>query len=433
MARDPSVPPESPGGTSLLAWAYLSAGCGLILLGAILPGRDEEALEVPRAILLGAGLISLGAAVARRLRTAPNDVESRIITGSLILTAGFGVVLAYLGTPDKKLFPDQPDRSNASAVVEKNVLPEKNLLADLPDRQWDSIRMFLGVLAAVTFVGAGLVVLPLAARKVVVSLLVLLHFTSIFVSVTSVPPPNSAPPWLSVQAWYYVFRPYSSFMYLNNAYHFYSPEPGPPTLAWFYVNYDDGTGRWLKLPSHKDSPVPMHFQRLLALTESINVVNHNIPPDYDNLIRARRLAGELHKPEIPLPVDTPPTLAYQPLEQYSRIMVSAYVRHVARTWPHPDNNPDAKVTSIKAYRLIHQIIDAPHLAQGLSPNDETSDWPYYLGEFDPDGTMKNETDPFLYFWLPIRWMPQANGGPALENCLEIHATTKPQPAEEAKP
>jgi hypothetical protein len=385
----------------------------LIIIGVLLPGRDANALEVPRGVLLGAGVITLGIAVAGRLRAAAQDIDSRIVSASLMLTAAVGVGLAYVGTPD-------------------------NLIAqDSPARQWDSIRMFLAVLGTITFVGAFLVILPVVARKVIVSLLILLHFASIFVAVTSVPPPNSNPPWLAVQAWYYFFRPYSSFMYLNNAYHFYSPEPGPPTLAWFYVRYDDGSGRWLKLPSRKDSPVPMHFQRLLALTESINVINHNIPPDYDNLVRARRLAGKLSDPEIPLPDDAPPGLAYQPPEEYSKIMAGAYARYVARHWPHPEDNPDANVKTVKVYRLIHQILSAPQLAKDISPNDETTDLPYFMGEFNPKGELLDPRDPFLYFWLPIRWQPQVDPDgtqrQVLENFLEKHATSKRSREQEGKP
>src|SRR5262249_14128695 len=135
--------------------------------------------------------------------------------------------------------------------------------AVIPEREWDSARLLLIPLGIVTLAGSGLVLLPLIARKLVVSLLILLHFGNILVSVTSVRPRNGRAPWLSVQLWSYFYRPYASFMYLNNAYHFYSPEPGPPTLLWFFVRYSDDSGRWIKLPSRKDSPVPMHYQRQL--------------------------------------------------------------------------------------------------------------------------------------------------------------------------
>jgi uncharacterized membrane protein YphA (DoxX/SURF4 family) len=418
MALDLPAPPEREGRPPLRTWAYLIAGLVLIAVGAFLPGRQDGTLQGPRAFLLGGGLITVGAAVARRLRMAPQDIDARVVTAGMLLAAGFGVWLAYVGTPDR-------------------IVPETAFEGGHPEREWDSARMVLALLGIADAAGIILVLLPMAARKVAVSLLVLLHFSSIFVSVVSVPPPNSPAPWLAVQAWTYFFRPYSSIMYLNNAYHFYSPEPGPATLAWFYVRYSDDSGRWIKLPSRKDSPVPLHFQRLLALTESINVINHSTPPNYNELASARRLAGKLFDPEIPLPFEAAPTVAYQPPEEYSRIMIAAYSRYVARNWPHPDDNPEATVKTVKAYRLVHQIINAPTMVQGASPDDPTWDLAYFMGEFNPQGDMLDPTDPFLYFWLPIR-REMVTGGPdeqpkeELRNYLEEHARGRTS-LKEAKP
>src|SRR5262249_59202889 len=179
-----------------------------------------------------------------------------------------------------------------------------------------------------------LVLLPTGIRKVVIVLLVLVHFGGILTAVTSVPPPPSPPPWLTNQAWTRFYRNYLQFMYLNNAYHFYSPEPGPPTLVWFHLTYSDGTYRWIKLPSRADSPVPLHYQRMLALTESANVINPTLPPDFADRARRRMLEGKRFEPEIPLPTDLPPNLQYQEPEENSKVMVSSYVRFVARRYPH---------------------------------------------------------------------------------------------------
>ncbi len=418
MSRDPLAPPGRAGGTSFRAWAYLIAGSVLVVAGAVLPPGATDAFLPAKAVLLFAGLVTLGAAVARRLRTASQDVEARITTAALLVTAGLGVIVAYAGTPN--------------GVVVEGMSPQelqRPLLPPIqPERQWDSARMVLGVLAFVAMAGAVLVVLPSVARKAVVSLLILLHFANIAVSVTSVPPPNGPAPWLSVQAWAHFFRPYASFMYLNNAYHFYSPEPGPPTLAWFYVRYSDESGRWIKLPSRKDSPVPIHFQRLLALTESINVINHNTPPDFGERAEKRRVAGKLYEPEIPLPLDFAPQALYQPPEEYSALMVGTYARYVARHWPHPDDNPEAEVKTVKVYRLVHSIINAPQLAEKMSPNDPSLDLPYFMGEFNREGDMLDPTDPFLYFLVPI-YRQDGN----VVNYLELHATGKPSAAKEPQP
>jgi hypothetical protein len=429
MALDSFAPPVRAGGPSFRAWAYLIAGCSLIIVGAVLSGWENTALSIVRAFLLGGGLLTLGAAAANRLRTASQDFEARIGTASVLLTCGFGVWLASASTPDKVLVPGSVPEPLAMAGINGNTVPP------IPDeREWDSVRMAMHVLAGVSLAGALLVVLPIVARKVVISLLIVLHFGNIVTSITSVAPPNSAAPWLPVQLFMHFYRPYASFMYLNNAYHFYSPEPGPPTLAWFYVTYTDGSGRWIKLPSKKDSPVPIHYQRHLALTESLNVINHNTPREYNDLASRRRLAGKIFTPEeITLPPDVAPGVAYQPPEEYTRKMVESYARYVANHWPHPDDNPNAQVKTVKVYRLIHRIISAPELASGLNADDPEMDLPYFMGEFDPTGEMLDEHDPFLYFLLPIQREPKNPDGDLndpsnvkLRNCLEIHAAGRPE-------
>src|SRR5438045_224861 len=84
---------------------------------------------------------------------------------------------------------------------------------------------------------AVLVLLPRPARRVVLSLLLLVHFAGILTAVTAVDPQGGSAPWVSRQLFARVYRPYLGFMYLSNAYHFYSPNPGPPTLLWFRIQY----------------------------------------------------------------------------------------------------------------------------------------------------------------------------------------------------
>jgi hypothetical protein len=411
MAYDSYAPPATAGGPSFRAWTYLTIGAVLTIIGSVLPGADKGELNAPRAFLLFAGLITVAAAVARRLQTAPQDIEARIGTAGVLVTAGALVCLAYLGTPDRLL--ETPPAGQAG------------------EREWDSARMVLAVLGVVSIVGAVLVMLPVVARKVIVSLLILLHFGNILVAVTSVAPPAGPAPWVSNQLSAYFFRPYANFMYLNNAYHFYSPEPGPPTLAWFYVRYTDESGRWIKLPSRKDSPVPLHYQRLLALTESINMIDYRMPDNFNELYTRRNVAAKVYNEELILNPGLPPNVVYNPAYPYSRVMVSAYARYVARHWPHPDEDPTADVKTVKVYRLVHHLITAPQLAAGMNPDDEIFDYPYFMGEFRPNGEMVKVDDPFLYFLLPItREPPPGAKGRVpeseliLKNRLEMHATAK---------
>ena len=127
--------------------------------------------------------------------------------------------------------------------------------------------MVLVVLDAAALAGVVLVLLPTPARMIVVGVLVLVHFGGMITAATTIDPPGASAPWVSQQAWLW-YRPYLQFMYLNNAYHFYSPEPGPPALVWFHIKYKDGQVKWVKIPHRDDDPVPIHHTRLLSITES---------------------------------------------------------------------------------------------------------------------------------------------------------------------
>jgi hypothetical protein len=362
--------------------AATAAGVVLYLIADGFP-EARRYLDPPRAALIFGGLVAAGAAVSRRLRSAGQEFEDRAVSAGVVFLAGVAAFQGYIGAGDA-----------------------------------DSLQMALGVLTAVAVAGSLLVLLPRGGRYVAVSLLVLVHFSSITTSVLSVPPPRSSPPWLLQTAWAHFYRPYSSFMYLNNAYHFYSPEPGPPTLLWFYVRYSDGSSRWVKLPSRADSPVPLHYQRMLALTESTNMINPELPPDF--LVRKYRRLN-LARPPIPLLKsvvpgmlpseypDVPDTLQFQEPQEYSKKMVAGYVRYVARRYAHPEapaGDPQAHVDGIKAYRVIHSIINAPDLAAGASPHAKTFDLPYFQGEFDTGGELKNTNDPLLYWLIPIQAWPR---------------------------
>ena len=99
----------------------------------------------------------------------------------------------------------------------------------------DSLRFFLVVALAIAF-GVSLVTAPIAVRYAVLSILATLHFFAIITATLATPPS----PWLATQVWHRLAHPYLEFMYLNNAYHFYSPEPGATTHVWLCVYYDTG-------------------------------------------------------------------------------------------------------------------------------------------------------------------------------------------------
>jgi hypothetical protein len=235
--------------------------------------------------------------------------------------------------------------------------------------------------------------MPRVVVQHLVSLLIVLHFGGILTAVTTVPPT----PWLTTVLWTRFYRPYLEFMYLNNAYHFYAPEPGPATLAWFYIRYDDGSARWFEIPRRDAHAFTLQFQRRLSLGESINQL---LPPSSLDLeIRRRRLtAGRLDS--IPLHPSFPENLQHREPTPYSKRMLQAYARHVARAKPHP-SDPGRKVVGVKIYRVVHRILDPLEMAQGADPAAEPLYFPYYQGEFDAEGRLKDSRDPYLYWLIPI--------------------------------
>lgn len=285
----------------------------------------------------------------------------------------------------------------------------------------DSPRIFLRVVAAAAAAGALLVLLPSRARRAAASLAILFHFGGILTAVTSVPPPGGPAPWLPTQLWTRIFRPYLQFMYLNNAYHFYSPDPGPPSLLWAHIRYADQSARWVRVPNrveHVTDPLALSYYRRLALGESTNqlVATPLIPGD---VVQRRLVAGQVLG--IPTPDEISLHVAGTP--QYrvpgdsSRRMLRSYARYFALAHPHDD--PAVPVTGVKIYRVVHAMIQPGAFVTGVEPTDPVLYLPYYQGEYDRAGNLKDPADPFLYWLVPI--LRPAGPGSEVRDFLELHA------------
>ncbi|MGH7226777.1 MAG: hypothetical protein ACRELF_26480, partial [Gemmataceae bacterium] len=252
MARDPESFASSLSSafrTFRRPWPVLLAGLACTVIGLAL---SRTPLVPLRLLFLGAGLLLAGIASARRLQTTSwEHLEDRAESAGLLAMSAFVSLLTYLAM----------------------------------EESWDSGRIFSIALITIALVGSFLVLLPRTGRRIAAVLLVGLHFTGILTAITSVSPHNEPAPWLSAQLWVHVYRPYLFFAYLTNAYHFYSPDPGPPTLLWFHVEYADGSARWIKIPSRHDSPVALHHQRLLAAAESAYNPKMGSPLWSDDVVR----------------------------------------------------------------------------------------------------------------------------------------------------
>jgi hypothetical protein len=411
MMRDP-VPFSSSLTHSLRTfrrpWPILLAGLGCTVLGLILSQATFASIPL-RLICLGAGLLLVAIAVSRRLQTASWELEDRIESAALLAASAFVALLAYLAIAEQK--------------------------------SWDSGHIFLMVLIGLALGGAGLVLLPRTGRRIAVLVLMLFHFGGILTAVTAVSPRQEPAPWISMVLWTDVYRHYLTFTYFTNAYHFYSPDPGPPTLLWFHIEYTDGTARWIKIPNRRESPVGLHHQRMLAASESANNPIFGVPPMTKEAVAAvekrfkqkyellpgiphatgeeimwrRQLGASLQFTDprdggrpapLKLLAELPPLLnQYSEPQDVARRLIASYARHIARTSSDPED-PSKSVQAVRVYRVIHTIITPRELNEGKDPTDETTFVPFYMGKYDSDGRLLDPEDPFLFWHVPIIRVPK---------------------------
>ena len=292
--------------------------------------------------------------------------------------------------------------------------------------QWDSIRLVLAVLAAVAFLAAPLVAANTQVRRLAVSVLILLHFAGIGTVVVGAPPGS----WIAQVVHHYVFRPYLEFMYLQNAYRFYSPEPNEASQLWYRIEYLRGNkilSRWEKLPNFDDNGnsrylFGLQLTRRLALTANVDKTEP-FPPslvvtgkdgrkEMAPFAKARDLQAPVPLEQGVLGAEQAPRdslmIPYYPdtaVPQYLRPtleakeLLSSYARYILAR-PHPDYS-DATPTSVRIYRVKHRILPPQAMAMGADPHDMVFYLPYYQGKFDTTGQLLDPSDPFLYWLLPI--------------------------------
>jgi hypothetical protein len=298
--------------------------------------------------------------------------------------------------------------------------------------EWETIQLFLAVLAAVCLAAAPLMVVPQKIRRRVLSLLVLLHFGGITTAVLATPPV----PWLVSEIWTRVFRPYLEFMYLNNAYHFYAPDPGNASYVWFRLQYLDENekvhGHWVKIPEFDENgrhvyPTGLEYSRYLALSERSTYLDQTPLPLYEivkekgqmqvapagYLKRRQRhspgytpMVGEIVPRDgliVPLNPDIPLQQQYQVPSREVKDLMESYARHVCRI-PHPEH-PEWRIFGVKIYRVLHLIpsdSDAlKYFLDGGDPREPVFYRPFFMGEYDCDGNLVDANEPFLYWMLPI--------------------------------
>jgi hypothetical protein len=367
-----------------LPWVLVGGGIALALFGLVAASLGLAPLQW---LLVCASVVCAVGTAQARFRAAGWGFMDRLETSALLALAGMIALLNYLGMK----------------------------------QEWDSGRLFFTAATLLALVSAVVVLLPSVARRVVISLLLIFHFGGMVSAITSIDPPGAAGPWLAKQMWMRVYRPYLEFLYMTNAYHFYSPNPGEPSLLWFAVQYTDNTYAWVKLPDRENSPVGMHYQRMLALPEHVFTPQPRLPfkqeerllvlqqtgqlPTQDSweLIEENRRSGSLlpYRPPIPMVLDMDASLQYREPADTSKRLMASVAAHVFHHPPEEGKRKGKEVRSVKFYRVTQSIVSPRDLIDGRSPLDKRNYRAYFMGEFDGDGNLKDPKDPFLYWYLPI--------------------------------
>ena len=377
MDRDvSSVPPLSPADalppyapSSVRFWGqvgigFVAAAAGLGLIAYALGDSAPSELNYPRLLLVFAGVVTTGSAISMR--------------PDLWWSWGMGAIASVLA------------------------------VGGLPG-EWDSFRLFFTVTTGVAATGAVFCVLPSQWRYGVASALLLFHFSGIFFATTAPP----VTPWLTDQLFSRIYNPYLQFVYLRNAYHFYSPEPGPASVMAYLLKTETGTDpvtgkkeyktQWFVLPKRPDNirdPLGLGYYRLISLSEHTSRGSPGlvIPTESFEKTEMSRRRHDVQN-IIPYHRDDLRLAQYKlPNPEVARYILPSYASHVILF--NKDKDEAAK-TTVKVYRLEHRDLTPAQLAAGISPYHPTTYRPYFLGEFDAFGNLTNPQEELLYWMIPV--------------------------------
>ncbi len=386
---------------------------------ALVSDHDLVPPAQPRSVyrigLVGLVLSAIAAAIGLLADAILTDVPAILATLRLGLV-GFGVVVA------------------GSAISMRPELPRAWLIAvatgflaayvGIPEH-WDSGRLLARVFSGVALAGAVLVAVQPTVRYVLMLCGVLFHFSSILIS-TTWPDPT---PWLVNQLGQRIYIPYQQFTYLRNAYHFYSPEPGPASLLFTLVTYeydtiDPDTGKpkveqeWITIPhrgTQTKDPLALTYYRRLSITENATRVSPDISWQTEEKRQIRKRRDDVANPFGVLPagvkrIPHPPVSEIpefrwylQPQADITRYLLPSYAKHIAVE----NSVPGRRVVKVKIYRAEHLIVAAQYFAiQKVSPYHPSLFRIYFLGDYTPDGKLIDPQDPMLYWIIPVTMKPE---------------------------
>jgi hypothetical protein len=396
--EEPQVPPQRVLTVGLIGVALVASALVIgLATGAPRQGFDAHWADGLRALLACAGLFIAGCAVSMR----PGWF------GGWLCGAACGLLGYGVGLP-------------RAAGTEWYLWAPRDWFASVPNA-WDSVQLFFGAATAIGLIGALWTRLPARAIKLCMLAWVAYHFAGILSAITS-PPPT---PWLADQYWKRIGSPYLQFAYFNNAYQFYSPDPGPATELWLCIEYrpagsgdDPGAERefeWHYVPRREDhfiDPFGVSFYRRLSLTENVAQFQGPnympLPAEQQGMLARRESATRLNPDRAIKRMGWTVELERRvPNELVTRHVLPSFARHFAKEYARPGK----EVHSIKIYRTLHMITTLsqfrgydPNMGQqvmGADPYMPNLYLPYFQGEFDAKGQLLDSTEPLLYWLVPL--------------------------------
>lgn len=192
-----------------------------------------------------------------------------------------------------------------------------------------------------------------------VSALIVIHFAAILTAITGLAVGYAAPPRLCALM-NKKFAPYLEFVFLQNPYRFYAPNPGCDPTIWARIRYSDGSVRWLEFPHPPESALPVVRLRLLSMPRS---AVETIP------------VGE-----------TPGEVILSPM---SRICLASYVRGLVRSHPMDDEQGLPLLTEdVEIYRIEQRCMVPREAREGWNFSDLGLREATYLGTYFVNGEMR---------------------------------------------
>lgn len=207
--------------------------------------------------------------------------------------------------------------------------------------------------------------MPSTAVRWLVSVLLIAHFFAILTAITSSSTINFPAPKAAVRA-SEPMQPYLEFTFLNNAYRFFSPNPGAPTVLWFRIQDQDRTVRWVEVPGPCDSWARVAYQRRLNFTV---LLGQHLAPD-------------------------PAQEGKRRFSSMGQICLESCVRHVAHA--HPRLQADGSVAPMKSigvYCVQHTVITPEQVRAGWEQIDLRTYHATFVGAFTPEGERVDEFRP----------------------------------------